>query len=212
MDEIIVLDVETTGLDPLQDKIVEIALLKISNGIIVEKLVTLLNPGIPIPKDAVFIHGITNRMVKNCPFFIDIAQKVFDFINGKILLVHNADFDISFIKKELKLCNMKLPNIKIIDTLTIARNYFNFPSNSLPKIAEYFNIPFPDSHRAEADALMTYKIYCKMQEELQKRKKGVKMYKESVLDIPKNIDTKTNKKIKENLWEKILNFLKMILR
>lgn len=167
--ELVALDVETTGLDPVGDRIVEIALLKIKEGNIVDKLVTLLNPEMRIPPDVSYIHGITDEKIKGAPFFRDIARKVLDFINGKVLLVHNADFDIPFLKKELKLCGLELSGIKIIDTLAIARTQFCFPNNSLSTIATYYKIDTSGSHRAEADAIMTYKIYCKLVEELQKK-------------------------------------------
>ncbi|HOL22155.1 MAG TPA: 3'-5' exonuclease [bacterium] len=169
--ELVVLDVETTGLDPVEGRIVEIALIRIKEGRIIEKLVTLLNPEIRIPPDVSSIHGITDEQIKDAPFFRDIAGKVLDIINKKTLLVHNADFDIPFLKKELSRCGLELSGIKIIDTLAIARNHFCFPNNSLSTIAAYYNIDTSGSHRAEADAIMTYKIYCKLQEELQKKNK-----------------------------------------
>ncbi|MCM8762177.1 MAG: 3'-5' exonuclease [Candidatus Omnitrophica bacterium] len=168
-DEIVALDVETTGLDSEKDRIVEIALIRIKQGSIVEKLVTLLNPEIKIPPDVSLIHGITDEQIKDAPFFRDIAVKVLEIINQKTILVHNADFDIPFLKKELKLCGLELSEIKIIDTLAIARNNFCFTNNSLSTIASYYKIDTSGYHRAEADAMMTYKIYCKLLEELQKK-------------------------------------------
>ncbi|MCM8829883.1 MAG: 3'-5' exonuclease [Candidatus Omnitrophica bacterium] len=168
--ELVVLDVETTGLDPEKDRIVEIALISIKNGEIEDKFVTLVNPEVEIPLDVSSIHGITPVDTKDAPFFRDIAGKVLNIINKKTLLVHNADFDIPFLKKELRLCGLELSGIKIIDTLAIARNHFCFPSNSLSNIAAYYKIDTSGSHRAEADAMMTYKIYCKLLEELTKRR------------------------------------------
>ena len=175
--ELVALDVETTGLDPEKDRIVEIALIRISDGNIVDKLVTLLNPEMRIPPDVSSIHGITDNHVKNAPLFSDIAEPVLKLINGKTILVHNADFDIPFLKNELKLCGLELPDIKIIDnrkiidTLKIARKHFCFPNNSLSTIATYYNIDTSGLHRAEADAIMTYRIYCKMVEELTEKNK-----------------------------------------
>lgn len=168
--ELVALDVETTGLDPEKDRIVEIALIRISDGNIVDKLVTLLNPEMRIPPDVSSIHGITDNHVKNAPLFSDIAEPVLKLINGKTILVHNADFDIPFLKNELKLCGLELPDIEIIDTLDIARNHFCFSNNSLSTIATHYNIDTSCLHRAEADAIMTYGIYCKMVEELNRKK------------------------------------------
>lgn len=169
--ELVVLDVETTGLNPVEDRIVEIALIRIQEGKVEEKFVTLLNPEIKIPPETSSIHGITDEQIKESPQFRDIAERIFKMIKGKILLVHNADFDISFLKNELGRCGFILPDIKVIDTLTIARSYFCFPSNSLSAIARYYNIDISGAHRAEADAMMTYKIYCKLMEELGEKNK-----------------------------------------
>lgn len=168
--EIVVIDVETTGLDPVEDRIVEIAIIRIKEGSIEEKLVTLLNPEMRIPPDVSYIHGITDNQIKKAPFFRDIASRVLEIVNGKTLLVHNADFDIPFLKNELSRCGMELSGIKVIDTLAIARNYFCFPNNSLSTIAVHYNIDTSGLHRAEADAMLTYKIFCKMQEETLKGK------------------------------------------
>lgn len=168
-DELVALDIETTGLDPEKDRIVEIALIRIKSGKIEDKFVTLVNPEVKIPPDVSFIHGITDEETKEAPFFKDIAEKVLEIINKKTILVHNADFDIPFLKKELKLCGLELSGIKIIDTLAIARTNFCFLNNSLSTIAAHYKIETSGFHRAEVDALTTYKIYCKLLEELEKR-------------------------------------------
>ncbi|MCX8081919.1 MAG: 3'-5' exonuclease [bacterium] len=169
--ELVVLDVETTGLDPVEGRIVEIALIRIKEGNVVEKFVTLLNPEVKIPPEVSFIHGIKDEQIKDAPLFRDIAEKVLEIINGRTILVHNADFDIPFLKKELNLCGLDLSEIKVIDTLAIARNYFCFPKNSLSTIALYYEIDISGYHRAEADAMITYKVYCKLIEELNRKNK-----------------------------------------
>ena len=170
LSEIIAFDVETTGLNPLEgDRIIELALIRIKDGSVVEKIVTAVNPGMAIPPEVCSIHGITDDMVKDAPPFRDIACKIADFIKGGTLLIHNADFDISFLKKEFELCGMNFPEVKVIDTLSIARNSFRFPRNSLSRIAVYYKIDTEGLHRAEADAMTTYKIYRRFCEELSQK-------------------------------------------
>ncbi len=165
--ELVALDLETTGLKPSEgNRIIEIALIKIAGtGNIIEKLVTTVNPEREIPPDVYPINGISNDMVKSSPCFRDIAGTVFNFIKGKTLLIHNADFDISFLQEEFIICGIKFPEIKVIDTLAIARTFFNFPKNSLSSIASYYNLDTSGLHRAESDAMLTYKVYRKFCEE-----------------------------------------------
>lgn len=170
--ELVALDIETTGLRPLEgDRIIEIALIRISKtGSIIEKFVTAVNPEREIPPEVYPINGITDDMVKTAPRFRDIAGKIIDFISDRTLLIHNADFDIPFLRKEFKTCGIAFPEIKVIDTLAVARNSFFFPKNSLSCIATHYNLNTDGLHRAEADALTTYKIYRKFCEELARRK------------------------------------------
>jgi len=165
--ELVAFDVETTGLNSSEgDRIIEIALIRLRKDSIIEKLVTLLNPEMKIPPEVSSIHGITDEMVKDAPCFRDIAERVLDFIKNSILLIHNADFDISFLKKEFEMCGMEFPEIKIIDTLSIARNSFGFPGNSLYRIAIHYDMDTGGLHRAEADAMTAYKIYRRFCDEL----------------------------------------------
>jgi len=92
-------DVETTGLYPfLGDRIIEIAMIKVSNGKTIDKLDMLLNPEIPIPEEAKMIHKITDEMLKDKPVFsLDICNKLLAFIGNSILVAHNASFDLGFL-------------------------------------------------------------------------------------------------------------------
>lgn len=168
--ELVALDVETTGLNPAEDRIIEIALIRIKEGNIAENFVTLLNPERSIPPEVSYIHGITDDDIRESPFFRDIATKVIDIINERTILVHNAAFDIPFVKKELNLCGIELSDIKIIDTLAIAREHFFFRKNSLSVIAAHYGIDISGVHRAEADAKITYNVYRKLLEDLRGKK------------------------------------------
>lgn len=150
------LDVETTGLDPASgDRVCEIAIIKTLNGDIVDQLVTLINPGTTIPPRAVSIHGITDSMVRKAPFFRQIAADILDFLKDSVIVAHNAAFDLGFLEAELKNLMLTLPDYKVIDTLGIARRYYNFPSNSLGEIAKNVGILTECEHRALADVMTT---------------------------------------------------------
>ena len=154
------LDVETTGLDPISgDKVCEIAVVKTIDGQIADELVTIINPGRTIPERAVSIHGITDAMVKSAPLFRDIANDLLDFLSDTIIVAHNAKFDLEFLRTELGNLNLSLPQNEVIDTLAIARRYYNFPSNSLGDIARNVGVLVNKQHRARADVIITKGIF-----------------------------------------------------
>ncbi|GIW48215.1 MAG: DNA polymerase III subunit epsilon [Deltaproteobacteria bacterium] len=155
------LDVETTGLDPYSgDRICEIAVLKIRNGKILDKFETLVNPGRDIPPHAVSINGITDNMVENAPFFREIAWDVFGFLRNTVIVAHNAPFDLGFLFAEFDSIKLSPPEYdEVIDTLSIAKRYYSFPSNSLGRIARYLGIPTFGEHRAFGDVRITKDVF-----------------------------------------------------
>ena len=160
------LDVETTGLDPdFGDRICEIALLRCTPELkIHNSFQSFVNPERDISPAAHQINGITYNMVKNAPLFKHLVGDVLLLLDDSVLVCHNAPFDLSFLRVELS--RIKIPMIKnsVIDTLKIARKYFNFPSNGLLNIARYLGIAVKEKHRALADVLTTRKVllsFCK---------------------------------------------------
>lgn len=154
------LDVETTGLSTAySDRICELAILRCNGQKEAAPWQSLVNPRRPISPGATAINGITNRMVARSPVFGKIAREVLEFLEGTTLVCHNAPFDLSFLAAELENCGIEMPNFPVIDTLKIARQYFDFPSNSLGNIAAYLEIDVKEKHRALADVYTTHKIF-----------------------------------------------------
>lgn len=154
------IDVETTGLDPyLGDRICEIAILKTKDGKVLDKFETLINPGRAIPHQAASVNGITDHMVKRAPFFRDIAWDVLNSLKDSVIVAHNARFDLGFLFSELSSIKLSPPENEVIDTLSIARRYYNFPSNSLGKIARYLGISTVGEHRAFGDVKITKEVF-----------------------------------------------------
>jgi len=146
------LDVETTGLDPdLGDRVCEIAIQKVRNGKIIESLETLVNPGRSIPTGATSIHYINNEMVISSPYFRDIAEDIIGMLRNSVVVAHNASFDIKFIYAELRNLELPVPDFFVVDTLKIARRYFNYKNNSLGYIAKTIGFPTDNEHRALGD-------------------------------------------------------------
>jgi DNA polymerase-3 subunit epsilon len=153
-----VIDVETTGLSPKRNKIIEIALILFDGTQILEKFHTLINPERPIPGNITRITGITDDMVSDKPKFWEIAKKIVKVTEGKIFVAHNATFDYNFIRHEFlelgyKFSREKLCTVKYSKKLIPGRN-----SYSLEKICKDLGIAHTDKHRAYGDALSTTKL------------------------------------------------------
>lgn len=152
-DNLVFLDIETTGLSMEHGaRTCEIAMLKVSGGTETE-FCTLVNPGYPIPEFSSSIHGITTDMVTDAPRFCDIAKDISNFIEGFVLVCHNAYFDLNFVSKEIMESGIQSPEMYFLDTLIISRQYFSFESNKLGDIARILDIEVNQAHRAMADVL-----------------------------------------------------------
>ncbi|MDR1196412.1 MAG: 3'-5' exonuclease [Endomicrobium sp.] len=157
-DDLVYLDIETTGLNHLQGaKIVEIAMLKIQNGK-EERFETLVNPLRPIPFECSKIHSIYDNMVAGSPVFKSIAVDIAKFIGTSTVVCHNAQFDLAFVHKELMESGIRTVGIYYIDTLKLARQYFSFESNVLGNIANTIGVEVELKHRAMADVLTMFSV------------------------------------------------------
>ena len=154
------IDFETTGLSPSSgDRICEIAILKSKGGEIIDSFHTLINPGRQISAGAQAVNNITDEMVENAPCFREIAQDVLTFIEDSIIVAHNASFDMKFLLCELGALGISIPDNSVMDTLVIARRHYNFPSNSLGNLAEYYGIQTSNLHRSMADVEVTKQLF-----------------------------------------------------
>lgn len=147
-------DVETTGLSPANgDRIIELGAVKFQGTNLVAQCSWLINPGRPIPARSEAVHGITDAMVAAQPAFKDVAPEFASFIDGSILLAHNASFDIRFMRAEYQLAGCSMPANSIYDTLPLYRKWFpDAPSHSLGKLVDYLKLEKGGYHRAAADA------------------------------------------------------------
>ncbi len=160
LDEFISFDLETTGLNPDKDKITEIAACRFINGEFVEEFSTLINPGIPIPKNITALTGITNKMVEDAPSINDALPDFMKFIGSTPLVAQNINFDYNFINKNLQGSNSPFSEIPLYDTLSLARGFIYFYNSfSLGSLCDYYGIKIENAHRASADALCTGKLF-----------------------------------------------------
>ncbi|OFI07725.1 DNA polymerase III PolC-type [Clostridium acetireducens DSM 10703] len=157
-DTFVVFDIETTGLSVINDKIIEIGAVKIKNGKIIDKFNEFVNPKISIPAKIIELTNITDDMVKNAEDISVIIKKFMEFVEDSILVAHNANFDVSFIKKICSNYNINFNN-SVMDTLPLAK--FLFPElkrYKLNVIAKHLNISLENHHRAVDDARATADI------------------------------------------------------
>ncbi|MDX1950459.1 MAG: DNA polymerase III subunit epsilon [Rickettsiales bacterium] len=167
MEREIILDTETTGLDPKDGhRIVEIGCIELINRLPTGKFFHhYINPQREIGFDATRIHGITNEMVKNSPKFEEIVDDFLNFVGDSKLVIHNADFDMKFINAELfyaKKSDIK-PD-KVFCTLKYARKKFSGAQNSLDALCKRFGID--NSHREKHGALLDSELLAEVYLEL----------------------------------------------
>jgi len=149
----VVFDIETTGLDPKLEKIVEIGAVKIKNGIFTETFSSLINPQRPIPPEATAVHGITNEDVKEKPTIDLVLPDFYKFVKDSTLVAHNLPFDIGFLELIGEKMGIYFDNEKL-DTLTLARKTLaHLKKFNLPYLTKLFSITHESKHRAVDDAV-----------------------------------------------------------
>ena len=167
----ILLDTETTGLDPKSGhRIIEIGCIELVNRKFTgEKFHIYLNPDRDSDEAALKVHGLTSEFLSDKPRFKDIYEEFLEFIDGSELLIHNAEFDVNFLDHEIKLLSKKLPTVsqsvmKITDTLQIAREKHPGQRNSLDALVKRYEIGGYDRelHGALLDSQILGDVYLSM--------------------------------------------------
>lgn len=153
-----IVDIETTGGSPVNDKITEIAIYIHDGFNIIDEYATLINPEKNIPPFITNLTGITNNMVRNAPKFYEVAKKIVQLTDNCKFVAHNATFDYNFIKNEFKSLGYDYSREKMC-TVQLSRKVFpGYPSYSLGKLCQHFGITIENRHRAAGDALATTKL------------------------------------------------------
>ncbi|KUG25680.1 dna polymerase iii polc-type [hydrocarbon metagenome] len=166
--EFSVLDFETTGTSSKFARAIEVGIVKMKNGKVIDTYSSLINPGSQIPYQITLLTGITNEDVLNAPYFEDIIDEIDFFISGSILVAHNLPFDLSFLKSEYLRAGKEIREIPKVCTLKLARKiYPALPSKSLGNVVKFLKIKHRHVHRALGDATVTAKILDKMLRQLQ---------------------------------------------
>ncbi|MGE5202161.1 MAG: DNA polymerase III subunit epsilon [Acidobacteriota bacterium] len=162
----IVLDTETTGLDPAAGhRIVEIACVELMNHVATGRVFhSLVDPEREVTAEAFEVHGISTDSVKGKPKFEDIAGEFLDFVAGDPLVIHNAEFDLGFVNAELRRCGRPSLDLPCVDTVLLARKRFPGSPASLDALCRRFAIDLSErqKHGARLDAELLAAVYLEL--------------------------------------------------
>jgi DNA polymerase-3 subunit epsilon len=178
----VVVDVETTGMSPVDDRITEVAMMRVQDGALTDEFSTLVNPLVTIPAFITSMTGIDNVMVQDAPTAREVVPFMAEFLHNAVFVAHNAPFDWGFLthtaqrERGVHLSNPQLCTVRLANRILP-----QLPSKSLGPLAEFLNVKIPDRHRASGDAYATALILVKFLSYLQKRE-GLRTVNE-VLDF-----------------------------
>lgn len=163
MNRFIAFDLETTGIVPGVDQIVEIGAVRFVDGQPESLFVTLVDPRRPIPPGASAVNGIMDSMVKGQPFIENLLPAFAEFCGNDPLIAHNASFDAQFLTADIKKHETSAPLGLILDTLPIARKVFpGLPNYKLTTLVQHLKIQALEFHRAQADAHSCGQLFTEM--------------------------------------------------
>ena len=161
------LDLETTGLSPwFGDRICEVGIVISEGKRIKERYQTLVNPERPLSPGAASTNGLSDEELMSAPLFEEVAPRVLGLLSDTVVVCHNAQFDIQFLDSEYKRLGHEIQIPNLVDTLKMARQFYDLSSNSLLSVAEAFHVPMVTTHRALDDALTARGIFFAMMDGL----------------------------------------------
>ena len=156
----VVIDVETTGLNPAQDRVCEVGAIRLVGGKEEGRFHSLVHPGAPMPEFARQKHGITDDMLKDAPGFGTIAADLRKFMTGSMLVAQNAEFDVGFLNAEFVRAGMSKLAMPALDTILLARKVKpGLPTYNLDTLAYHFKVKFKERHRSIGDCEVTGVIF-----------------------------------------------------
>ncbi len=159
--EFVVFDIETTGFSPVNNRIIEIGAVKVSGGEISDRFSSFVNPDVPIPFEIEKLTGINDSMVMEAPFIEEVLPEFLAFCKDAVLVAHNANFDMSFIKENALRQNIRR-QFTYVDTVGIARILLPHQAkHTLDAVAKTMGVSLENHHRAVDDAEATAEIFVK---------------------------------------------------
>lgn len=162
-DGYVVIDIETTGFSPNKDAIIELAAIKVNNGIVCDKFSSLVNPEREITDLIQNLTGISNEMVSAAPKLQEVLPEYLDFIGNNTIVGHNVRFDINFLQNNTYNAPATSFSNGFVDTLKLSRKYLpQLPNYKLSTVLEHFSIKNETAHRALSDCYATKELFDKL--------------------------------------------------
>lgn len=158
-DKLVFVDIETTGTNSFRDRIIEIAALRVENGQLIDTFTTLVNPECHISPFIAQFTGISEKDLETAPTFSEIKERLEEILEGCIFVAHNARFDYSFVKRNLKFLGATY-TAPTLCTVKLSRNLFpQYRKHDLDSLIARFNFECPNRHRAYDDAKVLLDFY-----------------------------------------------------
>lgn len=172
-EDYVVFDLETTGVSPYNDEVIEISAVKARKGKVVEEFSELVNPKRTIPFAASRVNNITDDMVSDAPFFDEVLRHFLEFVGEDVLVGHNIQsFDMKFIYRDCERYFHQLITNDYVDTLILAKRCFpEWRHRRLGDLADYYGISTRGAHRALADCRMNQRVFELLGKEMNTEKK-----------------------------------------
>lgn len=173
IEDYVVFDLETTGVSPYNDEVIEISAVKARKGKVVEEFSELVNPKRTIPFAASRVNNITDDMVSDAPFFDEVLRHFLEFVGEDVLVGHNIQsFDMKFIYRDCERYFHQLITNDYVDTLILAKRCFpEWRHRRLGDLADYYGISTQGAHRALADCRMNQRVFDLLGKEMNTEKK-----------------------------------------
>lgn len=169
-DHLVFLDLETTGATANFDRITEIGMIEVDRGRLIGEWSTLVNPGMRIPPHIQALTGISNDMVAQSPRFADISDELYQRLEGKLLVAHNARFDYGFLRNEFQRAGVRY-NSRVLCTVKLSRRLFpQHQRHNLDTLMSRHGIACEARHRALGDARVLWELMQKWHHELEAQK------------------------------------------
>lgn len=162
-----VVDVETTGGAHWRGhRVVDLSIVEVLGGRIVDRYEMLVNPGRAVPPSITALTGITTEMVRGAPYFEHVAEGVASRLAGRVFVAHNATFDWGFVSAELTRANVEVPPVPRVCTIRMCRRLVpSLRRRNLDVVSRHFGVEVHDRHRAHGDALATARVLLRLLDE-----------------------------------------------
>ena len=168
-DEFVAFDLETTGLSAKKDTIIEIGAVIMKDGKELDRFQTFVDPGVPLQKQITDLTGITDAMLEGAPSIAEVLPQFIEFVGGRVLVAHNADFDTGFIRAACEKHGLPY-NFTSVDTLVMAQNLMpELSKHKLDVVADALSLPEFNHHRAADDSVICGMIMSKLCEKLEEQ-------------------------------------------